>query len=279
VVDSGLARGVDRSLRALSKGVFATADLFVGAWPGPRILIYHQITDRPTREMDISPGAFAAQVQWMAEHGRVVGLEEALIDPDHVGGSSDFVLTFDDGYFGLFEHALPLLLDRGWKFTLYLTSQMIDSGDHEGTLNWDQVNRMQETGLLTIGAHTHTHPDLRELSTAQVEEEVGVSNVKIEQSTGVRPEHFAYTKGYWSSVAEPVIRREYRTATLGAGPPIRNDSDPHRLSRVPVQRSDGLFFFKRKVARGMRLEEWTRSRLKGYENPAAASRSASTRGP
>jgi peptidoglycan/xylan/chitin deacetylase (PgdA/CDA1 family) len=136
---------------------------------------------------------------------------------------------------------------------------------------------MQESGLITLGAHTHTHPDLRQLVTSQVEEEIGISNELIERNSGVRPQHFAYPKGYWAANAEPVIKGSYETATLGAGPPVDSRMDRYRLSRVPVQRSDGLFFFKRKIVGGMRLEEWTRSRLKGYENPAASTRAASTR--
>jgi peptidoglycan/xylan/chitin deacetylase (PgdA/CDA1 family) len=261
---------VDRSLRVLAKWVFSGVDLFLGSWPGPRILIYHQLTDQPSREMDVSPEMFAGHVEWLWGRGRFVDLESALADPERDDSSHRHVLTFDDGYSGVLRHAYPILERRGIPFTLYVTSGLIENapGDDADVLRWDEINRMQESGLVTIGAHTHTHPDLRTLSTDQVQEELETSNELIEKRTGVRPRHFAYPKGYWSGSAEPVVRSCYATATLGAGPPITSATDPHRVSRVPVQLSDGHLLFKRKLERGMRMEEWLRAKLKGYRNPS-----------
>jgi peptidoglycan/xylan/chitin deacetylase (PgdA/CDA1 family) len=267
VAKLSVTKRVERAARVLSKGLFAGFDLFMGPWPGPRVLIYHQICEAPSREMDIAPEGFAQQLDWLTPRYQVVSLDEALDKADQVDADRNVVLTFDDGYSGLFEHAFPLLLERGLPFTLYLTSQMVDDQSEDGSLNWDHVNRMQESGLVTLGGHTHTHPDLRQLTSGQIEEEVVTSNVLIERNTGVRPRHFAYTKGYWSSAAEPVVKHHYETAVLGAGPPITGKTDRHRISRVPIQLSDGFFYFKRKISRGMRLEEWARSRLKGYANP------------
>jgi peptidoglycan/xylan/chitin deacetylase (PgdA/CDA1 family) len=127
---------------------------------------------------------------------------------------------------------------------------------------------------MTIGAHTHTHPDLRDLSEERVRYEIETSDAIIEEKTGVRPRHFAYPKGYWSATAEPVIRSTYESAVLGAGEPFTASTDPHRICRVPVQLADGSWLFRRKLDSGMRLEEMVRSRLKGYENPPSAKVSA-----
>ncbi len=264
---------VYEAFRMAAKTVFAAADVFLGTWPGSRILIYHQIVADPGRQMGITPEMFARQIDWLSGNGRIVGLEEALVDPDRTGADHDFVLTFDDGYRGVFETAFPILKDRGIPFTLYLTTQLVSNGvparPGEEPLNWNQVCEMIEEGPVTLGAHTHTHRDLRGLTVGQIEDELDESNYLIERHTGQRPKHFAYPKGYWAADAEPLVRRRYETAVLGGGPPITGATDRYRLSRVPVQQSDGLFFFKRKLLRGMRLEEQVRSRLKGYDNPTS----------
>jgi hypothetical protein len=56
----------------------------------------------------------------------------------------------------------------------------------------------------------------------------------------------------------------YETAALGA--PLVTDpfNDPHLVPRLPVQRSDGVAFFKAKVRTGFRFEERVRRRLRGY---------------
>jgi peptidoglycan/xylan/chitin deacetylase (PgdA/CDA1 family) len=259
-------------IRQASKGVFAAADLVLGAWPGPRILIYHQIGAGSDRQMDLSPETFRGHVSWLLDHGRIVGFGDALSGADDPESSSYYVLTFDDGYADFYENGFPLLRDQVIPFTLYLTTGHIENRElmHPGDrpLTWDQVGDMLASGLVTLGAHTHTHPDMRGLPRDQIEHEIGESNRLIELRTGEAPRHFAYPKGFWDEDAEKVVSATYLTAVLGAGAPISKDTNPFRIGRVPVQRSDGQFFFKRKMARGMRLEERVRSLVKGYQNPS-----------
>lgn len=253
--------------RTGSKLVFATADLFLGRWPGPRLLIYHQIGIYRRRQMEVGRKVFEAQLAWLQSHGRIVRLEDALRQRGFPEAAHDFVLTFDDGYADLFDVAFPLMVRDNLPFTLYLTTEQVESGEPMSPgatpLSWDEIGEMNETGLMTLGAHTHQHLDLRRASLSEVEDDVGLCDELIEGRVGVNPQHFAYPWGYWSPVADTVIRSRYATAALGGGPPITGDTDPYLLHRLPVQRSDGMLFFKRKAKRGMRLEESTRRWLRG----------------
>ena len=58
-----------------------------------------------------------------------------------------------------------------------------------------------------------------------------------------------------SAPAEAAVRARFRTAVLGGTRTNLPGSDLHRLWRSPVQRSDGMRWFRRKVAGGMRLED------------------------
>lgn len=267
---SSPARGFSGFVRVTSKTIFAIADVFSASQTGPRILIYHQIEGLIDSQMIITPEVFESQLNWISDRGVIVRLED--LRGEALDRSDRFVLTFDDGYDGVYRHAFPLLLARGIPFTIYLTSGLIDgpgAGPGLTALTWDQIREMVSSGLVTVGAHTQTHPDLRMIEPSQVAEELDRSNSVIAAETGIEPRHFAYPKGYWAEAAEPLIRERYDSATLGAGESISHQTDMHRLSRVPVQRSDGMLFFKRKAVHGMWLEEWVRRRVKGYRNPGS----------
>jgi peptidoglycan/xylan/chitin deacetylase (PgdA/CDA1 family) len=257
--------------RTAAKSAFAAADLFLGSWPGPRILIYHQIGAGTGRQMDLAPAIFRGHVDWLQSQGIIVGLGDALSGADDLDADRTFVLTFDDGYADFYENAFPYLRDRGIPFTLYLTTGHIETGEplhvDDRPLTWDMVVEMVETGLVTLGAHTHTHPDFRGMERANVEDEIVRSNELIDARTGQAARHFAYPKGYWDREAETVIRRYYDTAVLGAGAPVTTTTDPYRIHRVAIQAGDGYLFFKRKIRGGMRLEERVRAAVKGYERP------------
>jgi peptidoglycan/xylan/chitin deacetylase (PgdA/CDA1 family) len=268
---TGLRSKTKEIARTAAKSLFAVADLFLGSWPGPRILIYHQVGAGSGRQMDLAPAIFRGHVDWLESQGRIVGLGDALSGADDHDADRTFVLTFDDGYADFYENAFPFLRDRGIPFTLYLTTGHIETGEplHIGDrpLTWDMVVEMVESGLVTLGAHTHTHPDLRGLTLAAVKGEVETANELIETRTGQKARHFAYPKGYWDPDAEAVIRRHYDTAVLGAGAPVTADTDPYRIHRVAIQGADRYLFFRRKIRGGMRLEERVRAAVKGYVHP------------
>jgi peptidoglycan/xylan/chitin deacetylase (PgdA/CDA1 family) len=264
---------VKRGIRRVAKTGFVAADVFAKRMPGPRLLIYHQVGAGLGRQMEVTTAHFYRHVDWLASHGRVVGLDQALADRGRPGSDQQYVLTFDDGYEDVYENAWPVLRDRQLPFVLYLTTDPVEShrsltpGGRAEPLTWGQVEEMLESGLMTLGAHTHRHLELGAMGVGAIEEEIKISNDLIVKRTGVTPVHFAYPWGYWSEVAHPVIQAAYETATLGSGAPITVDSDLLKLNRVPVQLSDGTFFFKRKMNTGLLMEDKLRRRLARYDGP------------
>ena len=266
-----LAASVSDLVRTSGKAMFAAADLFLGRWPGPRILIYHQVGTETGLQMQVTEDAFLAHIRWMQANGTLVALEDALLRRGLADSDRLFVITFDDGYADLFDVAYPHLQAEGIPFTLYLATAHVEAGvplaADRPPLAWEQISKMVESGLMTLGAHTHRHADLRTASLDQVEEELNTSDELIMERAGVTPLHFAYPWGHWSPVADTVVRRRYDSAVLGAGHPITASTDPYLVHRLPIQRSDGVAYFKRKAMSGMRLEEKARRLLRGYRGP------------
>ena len=259
--------------RSAAKLLFAGTDLFLESPPGPRILIYHQVGSGLGRQMEVTVPAFSSQMEWLAENRQVVSLESAIERWGEEASSQLVVLTFDDGFLDTYTTAYPRLLRLDFPFTLYLTTDPIETGLPFGEvpgaepLRWEQVSEMVGSGLLTVGAHTHTHPDLRDLTSELARSELDVSDRIIESRLGVKPSHFAYPYGFWAQQADGLVRERYRSAVVGGN--SRPDGAPDRavIHRYPVQLSDGFVFFKRRLKRGMRLEEAVRRQIKGYDGP------------
>ena len=259
-------------MRFAAKTAFAAADLFLGDYPGPRILIYHQIGAGLGRQMEVTIDSFQAQVSWLIKNKTVVDLDTAIESRGQPGADRLVVLTFDDGYADFYRFGFPLLLAHKLPFVLYLTTEPIETGQPFGPreavpLNWDQVGDMAASSLMTIGGHTHRHPDLRFMGPDEVSVELSTSDDLIARRVGHAPLHFAYPYGYWSQAADAAVRERYASATLGGGPPITAATDPLMLHRLPIQLSDGDFFFRRKLLKGLRLEETARRMLTRYHGP------------
>ena len=202
--------------RTALKAASTFIDRFLPAPPGPRILIYHQVGADLGRQMEVRVEDFTAQLDWLVENRAVVTLDEALSRWTEPGSEQLVALTFDDGYRDTYSTAFPVLRDRGLPFTVYLATESIETGVALGPvpgaepLAWQELEVMKESGLMTVGAHTHRHVDLRQISRDAVDEELGTSDQLIADRLGITPAHFAYPWGFWSATADASSFRPLR---------------------------------------------------------------------
>jgi peptidoglycan/xylan/chitin deacetylase (PgdA/CDA1 family) len=247
------------ALRAV-KWASVASDPILGRRQGPRILLYHQIGSGSGLEMDVTPEAFRSQLDWLLSNGRAVDLATAVTGKDNADSGDQYVVTLDDGHLGVYEHAYPALLEQSIPFTLYLTTEPLE-GDgflHDDSrmplLSWAQITEMMSSGLMTVGAHSHRHLDMRRHDAMTIRQDLEACDRVLETRVGIRPQHFAYPWGHWSSVADRLIRQRYTTAVVGGGRSVGTGADLHRLGRIPVMASDSAALFRRKMWGGFRLE-------------------------
>jgi peptidoglycan/xylan/chitin deacetylase (PgdA/CDA1 family) len=208
------------------------------------VLIYHRLGDTG-REVDVSVHAFDEQLALLAEHDHGVSIEAVET------GAGGIAVTFDDGYRDFYDSAVPKLVHHGVPATLYLQTGLIANGTkgHDERLTWSMLREAVSTGLVTIGAHTHTHPNLSAASAQEAEGEMKRSKESIEEQLQMPCRHFAYPFGSASEGAVLAARGLFATAALGNWRTNRRGrTDLHRLGRTPVLRSDGALFFRAKVA-------------------------------
>ena len=229
--------------RKASKIAVAPAGVVTRRRPGDLIvLLYHRVADGAA-EIELPPSTFEEHLRYLRRREHVLGLDEAL------GGGGGVVVTFDDGTPDFSETVLPLLVRYRVPATLYLATGLVDGG--RTGLSWRQLREAVDTGLVTVGSHTHSHADLRGFDERACDEEMRRSKDLIENRLGVACRHFAYPWAVGSAPADRVARRLFDSAALDAWRTNRRGRlDPYRLGRTPVLRSDGVVLFRAK-ARGV----------------------------
>ncbi len=219
---------------------------------GVRALIYHRVGGGSRDERDLRTESFAMQLDVLADE-RVLSIDGAM-DALAAGDSRpSVVVTFDDGFEDVFHHAWPLLRAREVPFTLYLTTAFVGGTMHwDGStardsagpgLTWAQIREMVDSGLCTLGNHTHTHVRPEQLDA----DELDRCTELVQRETGIVPQHFAFTWGVPVPRMEPDLRTRFRSAATGMVGDNRPGVDPLRLRRVPVRGSDPIEFFRAKV--------------------------------
>lgn len=230
------------------------------------VLMYHQVA-APVSEADLRfctpPLEFAKQMGWLITAGyRPVDIDDILA---HVTGrvplpERSVHITFDDGFVGVLEHALPTLQEHKIPSTLFaladLTGRTNDWMWQRGfprraLLSAQQLRLLAEQGI-TIGSHTRTHARLPEIPPEQAATEIKTSKAALEDMLGQEVAHFAYPYGLFNSaVRDLVVEAGYRSACSTRSGFNRPGEDPFLIRRIDIAGTDKLWQFRQKLHHGI----------------------------
>ena len=226
------------------------------------ILMYHDIGEPPPGSawpvLYVRPAAFRRQLAILRALGyRLVTMSEAMPVLRGERRERVAVLTFDDAYADVFEHALPVLLEAGARATTYAVSGCV--GGHNA---WDAekvgarkplmdaacLREWRRRGM-EVGAHTRSHPHLPGLGAARLQAEIRGGKEELEQLLGEAVPQFCYPYGELDeAVVATVADAGFVAATTTRRGRARPGDDPLRLPRVSVKGHLRLALFPFRVA-------------------------------
>lgn len=231
------------------------------------VLMYHRVgpAGNPFEaRYAISPERFAAHMQALARQGwRAVSIDAlvAWLEGGPALPAGAFLLTFDDGFRGVRDHALPVLESLGWPCTVFLVSDLIGgedvwtrksnpSGLTYPLLNAEEIRDMQARGC-DFHSHTRSHASLPSLDDAALADQLGESRRSLAQLLGRQVEYIAYPFGHLDERVESATRAAGYRAAFATQPGFnRSDVNRFRIRRLDVFGTDTPAMLLRKIRFG-----------------------------
>ena len=102
-------------------------------------------------------------------------------------------ISIDDADNSFFYVAWPKFKERGFPVTLFVNTSTIGENNKQ-YLNWKQIRQLKKEGV-TIGAHSHLHNHMPDMSIAEIKKEIEISNKIFLKEIGEIPTLFAYPYG------------------------------------------------------------------------------------
>jgi peptidoglycan/xylan/chitin deacetylase (PgdA/CDA1 family) len=231
------------------------------------VLMYHRVgTARNDWEARyaVAPQVYAGHMQALAGKGyRVVSIDAlvAWLEGGAQLPEGSLVVTFDDGFRGVREHALPVMERLGWPFTVFLVSDLIGQQDHwtrdanpagvtYPLLDADEIRDMQGRGV-SFHSHTRSHARLPQLDDADLADQLEGSRRRLAGLLGHDVPYLAYPYGLLDERVEAVTRRAGYRAAFSTQPGFnRSDVNRFRIRRLDVYGTDTPTMLLRKVHLG-----------------------------
>ena len=219
------------------------------------ILTYHSLDDSGA-VTSVAPRDFCEHMHILAQRGFTGISLSALLDSWNGRGtlpSRPVVITFDDGFANVLEHAAPRLSDLGFSATVFVVSgrcgqtndwpNQVSRAPRLPLLSWSELGQMIAAGF-EVGAHSVTHRPLTDLPPSEAAKEIVESKTAIEDRLGKAVQTFAYPFGLFNRSTCNVVREHFGgacSATLGTAGP---GHDRHCLPRLDVYYLRRPIFFQ-----------------------------------
>lgn len=231
---------------------------------GLRVLMYHDIRDDGSADpFCVSTFNFREQMRILAREYCVVSFEDAVTrfaNGDELPPRS-IVVTFDDGYRGLFDNALPILLDFDMSATVFIRCDVLETGLVPGEAKaernymiWDEVTSASQAGV-AIGAHTINHRSLARIPFEQAATEIDGSKKCIEEHLRKPIRLFSYPYGTGGDINGQILhfveQAEFAAAVTAINGTNTSPDSLFALRRTKVEGRDSLATFRRLLQGGM----------------------------
>ncbi|NJL20417.1 MAG: polysaccharide deacetylase family protein [Leptolyngbyaceae cyanobacterium SM1_3_5] len=182
------------------------------------VMMYHDVLPQQKVYFDTTEQQLKRDFEFIRENDLTPITLEQLVVHLRTGlplPEKPILLTFDDGYASHYQFVYPLLKEYGYPAVFSIFTGKLD-GEIVGrsTVSWEQVREMAADPLVTIAAHTVTHPsNLTLVSNAQLQREVVESKRILETQLGIPIRYFTYPEGYYDDrVAQAVAAAGYDAA-------------------------------------------------------------------
>ena len=184
------------------------------------ILCYHRFGSDEGK-MVVSPKAFAQQMEFLKQNGfRPVRLTDlsGFLQGKRALPKRAVVITMDDGYASMYQHAYPVLKQYAFPTTVFVYTDFIGAKD---ALTWGQMQEMVASGLVDVQAHSKTHSSLAVRLPGEsdaryrqrMDTETATPREVLQHKLHVQISSFAYPYGDTNNIVmEQLVRADYKMA-------------------------------------------------------------------
>lgn len=197
----------------------------------PISLMYHTISDIP-ESIAISKEQFQQHLKYIQKSNlSVIGEKDEIT-------KNSIHLTFDDGYEDNYFTVFPLLEEYNFNATIFITTHFLGKKFkyNLSLMNHDQVRKISQSKLISIGAHTMNHLKLDTLTYNQQEKEIIGSKDFLENLINKEINIFAPPFGRYNHDTIQILKKHGFEKSYTVKKGELSLSDPYEIKRIAVMK-------------------------------------------
>lgn len=124
-----------------------------------------------------------------------------------------FAISFDDGYYNVYENAVPYLENNKLPYVMFIPFDFIG---RDGYVGEEELDKLGNSTLCEIGGHSKSHAWLAGLTWSELKREMSISKDLLEHMIGRAVRYMAYPYGSLAAVNWKAMRMAKQAGYCGA---------------------------------------------------------------
>ncbi|KOC55780.1 xylanase deacetylase [Clostridium botulinum] len=215
---------------------------------GVPVIMYHSIKYEKNNCVRLPKENFENQMRYLKDNNyTTLTLDElySFFEKNIPVPKKSVVLTFDDGYKDNYETAYPILKKYGFKATVFVITNCIDTGEY---LTSEQLKELDKNGF-DVQSHTANHETLTEFSYDKQYDTVSKSKEKLEKLLNKQVKFIDYPCGkYNNDTIKAVKNAGYKMAVTTDGRWSDKSDGIFTLDRVFISGFHNMNTFKNRIS-------------------------------
>ncbi len=211
--------------------------------PNAVVFMYHHFGEKNYPSTNVRLEQFDAHLDYLQTAGyQILPLEEItrairyrLPLPKRA-----VAITMDDAYLSVYTAAYPRLKQRGWPFTVFVSTDAVDQR-LPAFMTWGQMREMQQNGA-TFANHSSQHDTMIRLKSGEtqaqwrtrIRQDILKAQSRILTELNVHPTLFAYPYGEYNRPLTEIVAVMGLTAFGQQSGAVGPYSDQQALPRFPM---------------------------------------------
>ncbi len=207
---------------------------------------YHQVEPVTSNKFSLAIEKFTTQLEYLHQRGyKALNSDELLsaLAADAQPVDRAVVITFDDGYRTVYDHAFPVMQKYGFKGIVCIYPSFIGS---KLAMSWDQLKKLIEAGW-SVECHSMTHANLAsrydnpEQEAQFLKHEMVTSRDIIERQLGNKVKFMVWPYGVYTDRSLKLVRESgfAGAMTVDGGASYRGLS-PYLVKRQVIYNTDDM---------------------------------------
>tara|TARA_B100000886_G_scaffold331866_1_gene283907 strand:+ start:1496 stop:2317 length:822 start_codon:yes stop_codon:yes gene_type:complete len=216
--------------------------------------MYHRVGDNQYPSTNVSLELFKDQIEYLEKNDYEIDSISNIQDfSEDTSKFKKVYITFDDGFLSVYKNAYPILSEKKFPFSVFISTKFIKENNDNDFMNWDMIKILEDNNV-EIYNHGHSHKSFVAMNIDDAKKDILHSKKIIEEKINYKSNVISFPYGETNNEINKFLKDSgYKMAFGQHSGIINKNSNFLNLPRFAINQNYGQMNRFKKILNYSRL--------------------------